>query len=452
MAFLGIDIGSTYLKSGLLDVAAGDISGVKRIRMPEFLTEDREGRPLPAGAKEISLWELAEAVREIIKAACEEQPVDGILFSTQMHGFALFSPDGQPATNYITWQDERGSREENGTTVLEALQTPEHQSDFRENVGTLLPNHSVVPLVHYRKHTDCRERLEFTMIGEGVIRLLTGKRVSVHPTNAASSGLFSLRQMNWNRELIRRLGLERIDFPEVSGAGSPVCLVETPRGRVPVYAAVGDQQASLLGIGAGSGDAFVNIATGGQAGIISSGRDNGGFELRPFVDHLWIRTSTQMPSGRDIKIWHDYLAEIGKDVFHLNEDVDGQIWEYLNTVKVPESEVMREGSSASFSCRGEKMTGSQAENASITQRITDSYRGMAASYRHALQELCKGEEIRRVLLTGGVLQKNHSLREIVREEFPWECQLVTEEEDAMKGLLKLAARISVLTNVEFLLK
>ena len=95
MYFLGIDIGSTFLKCALLSPSDHSISHVRTVPSPERRPAEKAG---------YFAYDAAQYVR-IISALIEEAVEIcggdlGVVISTQMHGFVV---DG----TYISWQDSR---------------------------------------------------------------------------------------------------------------------------------------------------------------------------------------------------------------------------------------------------------------------------------------------------------------------------------------------------------
>ena len=120
MKFFAMDIGSTYLKTALLDCDTKTITMFPERSMPKAFT----------GADSLSHEIDAEGLYNTVKNALdaciakEKNAVSGVLISTQMHGFMFCSKEGQPHTPYISWQDNRCLREkEPGISYLDYLKS-----------------------------------------------------------------------------------------------------------------------------------------------------------------------------------------------------------------------------------------------------------------------------------------------------------------------------------------
>lgn len=101
MVYIAIDIGSTYIKSSLLDPACGVISERNRAEVAPRIRQENSLR------FEVDMGEILTAVRAILDGyTSRRKDIAGILLSTQMHGF-VYSDPACPEEKYISWQDAR---------------------------------------------------------------------------------------------------------------------------------------------------------------------------------------------------------------------------------------------------------------------------------------------------------------------------------------------------------
>ena len=434
MYFLGIDIGSSFLKSSVLNLSDRRVEESGSLPTPPFAD-------LPAARREIPVHTLAGAVRQLIDRAAAAYPLEGVVFSVQMHGFMLFDPAGEPVTDYISWQDLRAAVPgEDGRSLMDRLREEVPDALFREDGIRLRPNHSLLPLCHYIREQRPSGPLELAMIGDGVTRLLTGRRVPVHPTQAASTGLYSLEKGEWNRALITCLGLEQVDFPPVSESAEPVAVYQSPAGEIPIYLALGDHQAAVLGIGAGDGDLFINIGTGGQIGYVNRGLSLGDYETRPFFQGRTIRAVTQLPSGRSLNVLLDFLMDVGRSLFDAQpsqEEVWGRIGA-LTAGQTPEGGLQADLSF--FDAGGGSLRAITGENLTARNLFVSAYDAMAAAYQAAARRVLSPADgaPAGVVCTGGVVRRNPLLQERIGHHFSLPCRLAPYADDTMVGLLRYA--------------
>ena len=103
MAFIGIDIGSSFIKGSLLDLDRKVLTHVRRVSFPPPL------QGLPPGHREVDPRHVVDAVRSLIDGltVAPAEAVDGVVMCSQMHGLVLTTARGEPRSNLITWQDQR---------------------------------------------------------------------------------------------------------------------------------------------------------------------------------------------------------------------------------------------------------------------------------------------------------------------------------------------------------
>ncbi|NOU66072.1 hypothetical protein GC096_18715 [Paenibacillus sp. LMG 31461] len=103
MRYLGIDVGSSFIKAALLDTSNQQVMDITKQPTPKRIPNDN------MNIYEVNVRSIVDCVKSmIIEHISKRGPVAGILFSTQMHGFVLCDEAGEPVTNYISWQDTRG--------------------------------------------------------------------------------------------------------------------------------------------------------------------------------------------------------------------------------------------------------------------------------------------------------------------------------------------------------
>src|SRR4051812_35875495 len=102
MRYLAFDIGSTFLKGGVLDLDELTIRNVERLPFPEPLGG------LDASFREYDPAAVLAASRALLERLHGHAPdAKGIVMCNQMHSLVLVAPDGRAVSNVISWQDER---------------------------------------------------------------------------------------------------------------------------------------------------------------------------------------------------------------------------------------------------------------------------------------------------------------------------------------------------------
>lgn len=278
MSFVGVDVGGTFLKAAILSVSEG-VGPVERMPIPGFV--DTTG-----AAREIDGESLARAVREIVARVSADVRIEGILVTGQMAGIAFVDGAGWPIAPLISWQDTRGGNVE---AVARAL-GPDVVASLGERLRVGLP------LITLHQLGVPKDASVTSLIGFAAGSLCAAPRQVVHATDAAAWGIYEVSSGNWSDPAVALAGLDSSSLPVVSRAIVPVGA--TAHEGIPVFCAVGDQQASLLGAGLTTNTLSVNLATGCQVSLLSQSAESPA-QLRPYlVDDLYLHTITHLPAGR----------------------------------------------------------------------------------------------------------------------------------------------------------
>ena len=426
-----MDVGSSFLKLWVMDLEEGKVVFKQICPTPEF--SDTTG-----SKREIPMEKLSDLVQQMLNKALSLYAVEGIAFSVQMHGFELFDHQGA-VTDYISWQDMRGNRSD----IATQLRNIAGDDLFRRNGIELWNTHSLCPLYHLIQEKKLKGPLDFAMMGDALIRHLTGEVVPIHPTVAASSGLYDLEKNDWNRDLIEILSFDHINFPQVSAGKKPIAYYNYNSRKIPLYIAVGDHQAAVLGCGAIEGDLIINIGTGGQIsfvdGELSLASD---YETRPYFSGRILRALTQLYSGRALNVLMNLILDVGQKVFCLNQTADSELWARINDLAEEAgnttSDKKLEMNMSFFNSDGGLIREIDTANLTAGNLFLAAYRGMAECYFNAFQRLgLEGRSLNGIIGTGGVLLKTPLLQRLLAERFGLQLKLSSDSEDVMFGLLRL---------------
>jgi sugar (pentulose or hexulose) kinase len=201
--------------------------------------------------------------------------IGGIGVAGQMHGILYVDGDGRAVSPLFTWQDGRGDQELEGTTyagmLSEALGRP-----VSTGMGFVTHYYNVKNgLVPRGAACLC------TIADYVAMRLAHAQAPVMDATNAASLGCIDLRRLEFRRDAMSALDIDGAIFPRVST--SCPALGEARNGT-PVFAALGDNQASFLGsVRDVRGSLLCNIGTGSQISLFSDDcLDVPGIDTRPF--------------------------------------------------------------------------------------------------------------------------------------------------------------------------
>ena len=425
---LVLDVGGTFLKLARVELPSLTISGFVREEMPspKSDTDGRvsyrisELRPLMARAK-IALRDLSD-----------DQSV-AVAITGQMHGAALCGWD-EPNGEVICWRDSLTCRS-SGVEVRASDQVSKVVGDeTRVRLGNeLREGLPIATLTARRTRGELRSgqfRSILALFAEG----LTGRWCgSVHPTDAAASGLADVANVTWARDVIDLLGFGGIELPDIAAGPTTVGTFD----GLPVTAPIGDHQAALLGSQLPSGAMSLNIATGGQVSTISDS-EPGKWQVRPYFSERYIRTVTHIPSGRAMNALLALLFE-----GEVQSVSAGWAWINANTRNLLEGTSGAVNASPSFfpSVAGEcgALTNLSERNmtrANVIAACASSIVDLFYEYSHLIGG---GHDFNDVIVTGGLGTRSDLFRSLLRQRFDGQTlDFVDEEDSAVLGAARFA--------------
>jgi len=430
MPFIGIDVGGTFLKGAILDSAESTLRNVIR-RPGTDLHLDTDGQAT------LDPVQLVKAVRQLCSELMAQTPhCDGILITGQMHGCILTDPQGQPTTPVITWRDSLKTLSGNeyirssdyiqnkiskkqitdlGNELRDGL--PISTLSARKSRGTIFSNLTAHSLISFVAHQLTHNK----------------ERPLMHVTDAAAHGLFNIQDMGWDLDVIRAIGLEDLRFPEVTQTISPVGI--SNEFACPVFVAIGDQQASLLGASLKADEISLNIATGSQVSRIFDGAVDG-TQTRPYFFGQLLTTVTHIPAGRALNVLAGLLTE-------LSEVSTDEAWELISSLATQE-QLWPLSIDLSFfpSITGDrgKIENIMETNFTVGNLFSSASKWMANTYAEYARLLNRSLDPESIVLSGGLVSRFKPLGSEIRKRFAHSTIREYEGEDAsLGGLLKISA-------------
>jgi sedoheptulokinase len=243
MRTIGIDIGTTTLSIALLEPGAGKVIEVKTVANTSSIESENPYERIQD--PEIILRLCKELLHEIAGTHTLDQ-VNGIGVTGQMHGIVYLDSGGDAVSPLFTWQDERGNQlldgdaEEQGQGLSYAtLAGQKTDYPLASGFGSITHFYNTV------KGLIPKEAACFCTIADYIGMKLSGNsKPLLHPSMAASLGLYDLKRKCFDEEAINKLGMDFSFFPETS---HDECLIGSTDEGIAVSIALGDNQASFLG-------------------------------------------------------------------------------------------------------------------------------------------------------------------------------------------------------------
>lgn len=433
-SFLGIDIGTTFLKGAVLELDKKTVSHVRRVPVPSPIAG------LASTRFELDPEEILAAVRTLIGELLPLAPeADGLVMCSQVHCLVLLDARGKPRSNIITWKDQRAlepATSGNGKLFDELARqvTPE---EARQLGGEMRVGVPVTTLYALKARNELSADLYPSSLSDYVIAALCNVEPSTEPTLASAHGLYNVERCDWHRELIDRLGLAGLRWPRIRPPGEAAGTATIDDRQLTCYTPIGDQQCALLGAELQEGELSLNISTGSQASLISRDLPRGDFQVRPYFGK-WLRTIVSVPAGRSLGLLVELLTEMGRETGHPI----AKPWDYIrNAVDRTESTDLAVDLSFFASLTGERgsIANIREGNLSIGHLFLAAFRTMAANYAHCAELLSPGRDWHRLVFSGGLALGFPRLRgEILAKLNVHSHRLCDTEEDTLAGLLEFA--------------
>lgn len=441
MNFIAVDIGSTFIKAAIYDLACNKVVFTQKYHTPAKLESPDPHR------FEVDAEEIVSAVRGIIgKCMSISLDIAGILFSTQQHGCVLRHPQ-RAGDRYISWQDTRCLKTdpETGLRYMEELQEILPPAVMERTGVPVKPALALCNLYALFKEENLSREGDIRLytLGSYVIEKLTGNNIC-HITNAAPMGFVNLPEKTWDHDVLSRAGLDFLRLPELISDLRCCGVYRAPGIELPVYPDLGDVQTSVYGTGAASGDMIVNIGTSGQLILIRDEYDPGDYEIRPYYDGNYCYVVSRMPGGRNFDVQIDYIRAVGEKIFGVSLDRE-EIWSRIeNSCDVSDSGGLEVD--CSFYEVPDRLADGKILHITHANFTPENVLAATAEdygrmYRKYAEIIRKGRPFAGTLyFSGGAVLKNPFLRDVITKAMGIEKVVSAEKDEVYGGLFRLAKR------------
>jgi sedoheptulokinase len=286
MKFIGIDIGTTSICAVVMNTQCGAIHAVTRAN-DCWIQSQNPWERIQDPAK------IASTVRRVLDGLLDEhQQIAGIGVTGQMHGIVYVDKQGGAVSPLYTWQDTRGGLPVRGGTMSYAEQLAQ-ATGYALAPGLGMVTH----WYNLQNGLVPGEACGFCTIHDYLVMQVTGNTTPLmDPTDAASLGVFDIHANAFDQPALERAGIALRHLPQVVGSGTRAgCFRE-----VPVYVALGDNQASYLGsVRDVESSLLVNIGTGGQVSAFTQELVAiDGLDVRPFPGRGYLLVGPLLCGGK----------------------------------------------------------------------------------------------------------------------------------------------------------
>ena len=434
MPFIGIDLGTSYLKGAVLDPEQCRVERILRRPFPA---------PVSGGAArrmEIDPATIVAVTAALIaELAPPAAPCDGLVVCGQMSSLVLTDARGAARSNCIGWRDQRALEPHpDGTGSYFDRLFARITAAQRQEMGSELKAGGPAAFLFWLKERgELAPGLIPVSLGDFVAGALCGEAPSSEATNGAAFDLLNLRSMDWDRGAIEALGLERLCFPPIRRLGEIWGWMETPAGRIPCFSPIGDYQCALAGALLEEDEISLNLSTGSQVGRLTPAFTPGGYQTRPFFDGRFANVVTHLPAGRSLDVLVNLLTELCREQGVPVADP----WSYIaRAVEMADGTDLRVDTGFfPGPCGGNgRIENIHEHNLSVGSLFRAAFENMAQNYAAQSRRIWPEGGWRAVVFSGGLAHKLPALREIVAAHMPGGWRLSPMAEDTMLGLLAVA--------------
>lgn len=467
---IGVDLGTTKVTSIAVDASSGEMLAVGSAANDANITSDTD-RAL--GHSEWRSDLILAAARQCLsnvslQLGSHVREIAGIGVTGQQHGMLLVdSTNGRPLSPLVNWQDRRALQPmpDGKSTWLQAAREAIGPDAWKQTGCWLHPGFMAVTLFEWKTRNQLPPNARALFIMDYFVSTLTGLPPVTEPSCAGSSGVYDVRSRQWNSAAIQSMGLPRSLFPEIREANSvvgglaaePAEATGLPKGT-PVFAPIGDHQASFLGsVADRRNTVLVNVGTGAQVAMYTDGFDFAPpIELRPCPCGGNLLSNVGLAGGWSYQVLEQFFQSAGCQLFQVASEV--KLYEALNKLArtIPlGADGLRchpqfSGTRLDPTVRG-SITGLSPQNFTAGHLARAVLEGMGRSLHDgftAIQQITRANPTT-LVAAGNGLRENRLLAEIVSKAFGLPMVFTVHREEAAFGAAIVACVGSGLfTNVE----
>ncbi|HEX9117642.1 MAG TPA: FGGY family carbohydrate kinase [Anaerolineae bacterium] len=435
MSFIGIDLGTSFIKGAVLDLDGLQIRHIQRVPFPA----PQSGRP--ALYLEFDPAEILAAVHTLLATLLPlADDCQGIAICGLMHGLVFADECGRPHSSLTTWQDQRVLEPHPSGlgTYFDALAIRLTADERRQLGNELRPGLPVSVLFWLAERGELPEpHLVPASLPDFVVGNLCETTPTTETTNGMAHGALNLETMDWHYGVIARLGLAGLAWPAVRPQGTVAGRLNWGGRAIPIYTPAGDFQVSLAGALIQPGELSLNISTGSQVSTLLPDLGFGDFQTRPFFDGRFLATVTHIPAGRALNALVRLFSELAAAEGLVLRDPWGYIARAAAEARPPHLHANLAFFSSAFGDHG-ALTGLREEELTVGHLFRAAFENMADNYDAAARRVARGQPWRGLVFSGGLVRKLDVLRELICARFASPFRLCPSAEDTMLGLLALA--------------
>lgn len=409
-SFALLDVGGTDIKSCISNIDGSHLQDIYRSKTPGNIQKDKNLYEI----NPIAL--LREVENHVISIQSTKSKIKGLMISGQMGSWIVSDTKNRPITNLISWQDNRAALAITNfnKNIIERLGAEWLQKSGNE----VRPGLPLLGLESIKKNLPFDRNLRLhTLISWVSSQLSEDYAYISHITDSASTGMVDLNSKTWSMDALNFLDFD-IELPEIDVQLKAIGYSSAL--SCPIYAPVGDQQASLYGAELGTENTVVNIGTGGQVAAIANSDRLTPLQTRPYFNGKTIETRTHLPAGR-------LISKCVSTLFP-KEDSTKAFARFIQ-----QSEVFESSEYLNVDLLEKENFLSALDNHNYLPSVV--LNTIAHAYKAALSEI-NAKSSNKLIFAGGVGQKFKKLQTVIAEGKNY--KIAKSEETTLRGLMLLS--------------
>lgn len=403
---LGFDIGTTTISCVVLE--NNKVIDSKTIHNDSFICDTK------TQDVDIIMNQSLSLIHEFIS----KHPIESIGLTGQMHGILYLNDKGKAISPLYTWQENCSS-----SIIDEINQYTKHKVSSGYGLATHI-SHIQKNLVPVHTNSICTIMDYFGMI-------LTNRNMPLlHTSNAASLGFFDIEKNVFEKEILKKFNVDLDILPQVT---SHIERLGTYQ-NIPVYVAIGDNQASFLStVGNNTNTVLVNMGTGGQISLLTKNYVQfEGIETRPFMNNQYLLVGASLCGGKAYALLEKFFREYVKEA----TGIEMSQYEVMDRLA---NKCTSNSLNIQTTFNGTRINPNQTgsilniteENLLPEFMILGFMHGMIDELFDMYQKM--NIQVSVIMASGNGLRKNKTLQKICEEKFQLPLKLASEIEEAACG-------------------
>ena len=438
-SILGIDIGTTTISAVVIDIEKNQILETYTIANDSRLKSDSDMSEYDAD------W-ILDKVKKIADYLVFAYPnIKSIGVTGQMHGIVYIDEDGNAISPLYNWQDGRANRRmKTGRTYCE---------EIYERTGQIVYSGYGFATLFYNKCNGLEPphaKSFCTIMDYVTMKLSENKKAFVHPSNAASFGLYDEARGCFDCEAVKKLGLRTELLPHIASDNENIKAFK----KAALSSAIGDNQASFYAsVKKEKTSVLVNFGTGSQISVMTQHpqkvKDN--LEIRPYLFGKYLICGSALCGGKAYSILEKFFSSYAKQI----KPESGEQYELMNEMAMEAYGKKNSLTVNTQFCGTRKnhdilgsIMGISDENFTPENLTLALLNGMVNELKGYF-ECMKAEDINEVIASGNAVQKNKVLQLILKDTFGKPSFIMQNKEEAAIGAaLYSAVKNNVISNAQ----